>query len=109
MISIIILCVLHSLLVAIGIEAFIKFSQEQKQEESEGDTSVRSSSLSGANGDETSIPKRLASFMKKMLSGLAAFASAAFSSARVSVCVSVGVGVGVHCRCVGVPGVYDSL
>ncbi len=77
-------CVLypHSLLVAIGIEAFNKFSQEQKDEEKEAESQFPSSITYSENTNRT-VKEDISHYGQKLLIGLGYFAKAAFSSARV--------------------------
>ncbi len=72
----------HSLLVAIGIEAFNKFSQEQKEEKKEVDSQFPSS-IPSTNTSRT-FKENMSHYGKKFLAGIGYFAKVAFSSARVS-------------------------
>ncbi len=71
----------HSLLVAIGIEAFNKFSQEQKEEEKEVDSQFPNSITSTYTN--RTFKENIGHYGKKFLTGLGYVIKVTFSSARV--------------------------
>ena len=73
---------IHSLLVAIGIEAFNKFSQEQKDEGKEAESQTTSPAY--PESDKRTMKEGCTYFGRRLLSSVKSFAGAALSSARVS-------------------------
>ena len=72
----------YSLLVAIGIEAFNKFSQEQKDEGKEAESQTPNPTY--PESEKRSMKESCTYFGRRLLSGMKSFAGAALSSARVS-------------------------